>query len=71
MTPQVHGSYRLPLPRDGVWREIINTDATIYGGSGLGNMGQVVAENGAALVTLPPLATIMLEWTGAASEAGE
>ncbi|MBN9145276.1 MULTISPECIES: 1,4-alpha-glucan branching protein GlgB [unclassified Novosphingobium] len=67
MTPQVHGSYRLPLPREGVWREIINTDATIYGGTGLGNMGQVVAQNGAALVTLPPLATIMLEWIEAAA----
>ncbi|WDF72013.1 1,4-alpha-glucan branching protein GlgB [Novosphingobium sp. KACC 22771] len=67
MTPQVHGSYRLPLPRDGVWREIINTDATIYGGTGLGNMGQVEAQNGAALVTLPPLATIMLEWNEAAA----
>jgi 1,4-alpha-glucan branching enzyme len=61
MTPQPHGSYRLPLPRDGVWREIINTDAAMYGGSGMGNMGQVVAKDGAALVTLPPLATIMLQ----------
>jgi 1,4-alpha-glucan branching enzyme len=61
MTPQPHGTYRLPLPRDGVWREIINTDAAMYGGSGMGNMGQVVAKDGAALVTLPPLATIMLQ----------
>ncbi|WCT78025.1 1,4-alpha-glucan branching protein GlgB [Novosphingobium humi] len=67
MTPQVHGSYRLPLPREGVWREIINTDASHYGGTGQGNMGQVVAQNGAALVTLPPLATIMLEWIEAAA----
>ena len=38
-----------------------STDAAIYGGSGMGNMGQVTVKDGAALVTLPPLATIMLK----------
>ena len=60
MTPTVHHNYRLPLPQDGVWHEILNTDAPAYGGSGQGNMGQVSAANGAASVTLPPLATLML-----------
>ena len=64
LTPTLHGSYRLPLPHDGVWREVINSDAALYGGSGKGNMGQVVAQGGAAQVVLPPLATIMLEWQG-------
>jgi 1,4-alpha-glucan branching enzyme len=60
MTPTQRTGYRVPLPVDGVWREVLNSDATIYGGSGIGNMGRVVARDGAATVTLPPLATIML-----------
>ncbi|MGE3692080.1 MAG: 1,4-alpha-glucan branching protein GlgB [Novosphingobium sp.] len=64
MTPVLHGSYRLPLPHDGLWREVINSDAGAYGGSGKGNLGSVNASGGAALVILPPLATIMLEWQG-------
>ena len=35
--------YRLPLPFNGVWHEIINTDAQVYGGSGGGNFGQCTA----------------------------
>ncbi|OCC24201.1 1,4-alpha-glucan branching enzyme [Croceicoccus estronivorus] len=62
MTPALRTGYRLPLPHDGLWHEVLNTDATAYGGSGQGNLGQVRAEHGAAHVTLPPLATIMLEF---------
>jgi len=61
MTPSVRHNYHVPLPYDGVWHEIINSDATNYGGSGIGNMGQVLAQNGSASLTLPPLATIMLQ----------
>lgn len=64
MTPAVRTGYRLPLPHDGAWREVLNSDAAAYGGSGQGNLGMVVAEGGAAHVTLPPLATIMLEYEG-------
>ena len=64
MTPQVHDHYRLPLPHDGQWREVLNSDAQDYGGSGIGNLGHVEASGGAALVVLPPLATIMLEYAG-------
>lgn len=64
MTPQVHGHYRLPLPHDGEWREVLNSDAQDYGGSGIGNLGQVTATDGAAFVVLPPLATLMLEFQG-------
>ena len=57
--------YGLPLPAPGRWREILNTDAEAYGGSGLGNMGGVTASHegsrARATVTLPPLATIWLE----------
>jgi len=61
MTPQPHEAYRLSLPVEGAWEEIINTDAAIYGGTGMGNMGAVTVKDGAALVTLPPLSTIMLQ----------
>ena len=64
-TPVPREGYGLPLPAAGRWREILNTDAAVYGGSGLGNMGGVDAVAGAqgigALVTLPPLATVWLE----------
>ncbi|SJM29767.1 1,4-alpha-glucan branching protein GlgB [Mesorhizobium delmotii] len=64
-TPVPRDDYRVPLPTAGRWREIINTDATDYGGSGKGNGGAVEAraEGGgiSATMLLPPLSTIMLE----------
>ncbi|MGX5719592.1 1,4-alpha-glucan branching protein GlgB [Shinella zoogloeoides] len=65
-TPVYREGYGVPLPVEGRWREILNTDAEIYGGSGKGNGGAVEARkhaNGriAAAITLPPLATVMLE----------
>jgi len=59
MTPTLHTHYRLPMPHDGVWREALNSDAGVYGGSGQGNLGQIEAQDGAALVVLPPLSTMM------------
>nr|AIA88120.1 CAZy families CBM48/GH13 protein [uncultured Agrobacterium sp.] len=58
--------YGLPLPKAGKWREIINTDAIDYGGSGVGNNGVVIATpdgdgRAHASLRLPPLATLMLE----------
>jgi 1,4-alpha-glucan branching enzyme len=63
--PQV--GYRIGLPRPGRWLELLNTDAQEWGGSGLGNMGEVTAEdvgwhglaNSAELV-LPPLSVLWL-----------
>ena len=64
-TPAYLENYRLPLPTAGRWREILNTDAEIYGGSGKGNGGRVQAVDAGGTIsttmTLPPLATIMLE----------
>ncbi len=64
-TPVYRENYTLHLPAEGRWREILNTDADIYGGSGKGNGGRVQAVNAGggiqATITLPPLATIMLE----------
>ena len=57
--------HRLVLPREGVWQEILNTDAADYGGRGSGNLGMVIAraEDGGAptaTVTLPALSTLWL-----------
>ena len=41
-TPVVRENYRLGVPREGRWREAINTDSAIYGGSDVGNAGAVV-----------------------------
>ncbi|RVC28454.1 alpha amylase C-terminal domain-containing protein, partial [Mesorhizobium sp. M7A.F.Ca.CA.004.04.2.1] len=64
-TPVPRDNYRVPLPKSGKWREIINTDASEYGGSGKGNGGMVEARaeggNISATMLLPPLSTIMLE----------
>jgi 1,4-alpha-glucan branching enzyme len=64
LTPVLRRGYRVPLPGNGRWREIINSDAAIYGGSGQGNLGMVESQDGVAIMTLPPLATIMLEHEG-------
>jgi len=68
-TPEPRPGYRVGVPRDGLWRERINTDASDYGGSGMGNLGGVHAEeiawHGRAhslLLTLPPLATVIFEF---------
>jgi len=61
MTPVVRHGYRVPVQESGRWRELINSDAVEYGGSGQGNFGWAEARDGALLLTLPPLATIMLE----------
>jgi 1,4-alpha-glucan branching enzyme len=61
--------YRIGLPRAGIWREVLNTDATLYGGSGVGNLGVVYASAvpshgfpASALMMLPPLATVYLRF---------
>ena len=64
MTPTMHDHYRVPLPHDGEWTEVLNSDAACYGGSGKGNCGSVRAENGGAHIVLPPLATVMLRLAG-------
>ena len=61
-TPLLRQGYRMRLPSGGRWREVLNSDACDYGGTGAGNMGMVMAdETGWASITLPPLSTIMLE----------
>ncbi|WP_040165280.1 1,4-alpha-glucan branching protein GlgB [Microbacterium gorillae] len=49
------------LPAGGVWHEVLNSDATEFGGHGVGNLGEVVAaDDGLATITLPALGTIWL-----------
>jgi 1,4-alpha-glucan branching enzyme len=67
-TPVPRHEYRLGVPRPGQWRERLNSDASIYGGSGLGNAGEVHAQSlpahdlpASVLLTLPPLGTIILQ----------
>jgi len=66
-TPVPRTNYRIGVPAAGYWRERLNSDASDYGGSGLGNLGGVVAERIAAhghaqslRVLLPPLAVVVL-----------
>jgi 1,4-alpha-glucan branching enzyme len=63
-----HGSYRLGLPHTGTWREVLNSDATDYNGTGVGNYGAVEATEepwhgrpASATLVLPPNGAIWLE----------
>ncbi len=64
-TPVVRHRYRVGAPARGFWREILNSDASEYGGSGAGNLGGVEAEARpiqghphSLRLTLPPLAIV-------------
>jgi 1,4-alpha-glucan branching enzyme len=67
-TPVPRLNYRIGLPKPGRWREILNSDALPYGGSGYGNFGSVVAQevpshgySYSAEIAIPPLATIYFQ----------
>ncbi len=62
-TPVTRQGYRIPVPFGGVWRERLNTDSELYGGSNVGNCGAIKAEGGkrpghSLRLTLPPLAAM-------------
>ncbi len=66
-TPLPRYAYRVGVPLGGTWRELLNTDAASYGGSNVGNNGGMTADDAPShgldaslLLTLPPLATIIL-----------
>jgi 1,4-alpha-glucan branching enzyme len=71
-----HDHYRLGLPAEGEWREILNTDAEIYGGAGIGNLGAITATADPAAaetpgaspayaeIVVPPLATVWFRCEG-------
>jgi 1,4-alpha-glucan branching enzyme len=63
-TPEVLRDYRVRVPFAGNWREVLNTDAAIYGGSNAGNAGAVSAvaapDSPELRLVVPPLAAIYL-----------
>ena len=70
-TPVPRPGYRIGLPKTGRWTEILNTDASIYGGSGAGNMGGVLAKaapshgfEASAEIFVPPLGAVYFQWSG-------
>lgn len=67
-TPVVRENYRVGVPSGGYWQEVLNSDAELYGGSGVGNFGGVEAApvaNGemyhSLMLRLPPLGVLFLK----------
>jgi 1,4-alpha-glucan branching enzyme len=56
--------YRFTLPADGFWQELLNSDAEVYGGSGMGNSGGIEAASRSLLVTLAPLSLCIFKHQG-------
>jgi 1,4-alpha-glucan branching enzyme len=68
LTPIQRGTYRVGVPFGGTWTEVLNSDAEAYGGSGIGNLGEVAAEADpwhgrphSLQLTLPALGGLILE----------
>ncbi len=68
LTPVPRAKYRIGLPRPGGWREVLNSDAAVYGGGNLGNLGGVTAEDYnqhnqsySAEFMLPPLSILVFQ----------
>ncbi|MDE2061954.1 MAG: 1,4-alpha-glucan branching protein GlgB [Bradyrhizobium sp.] len=62
-SPNVYYNYIVHVPLAGAWREVLNTDSSHYGGSNVGNVGEVRTLEGMGpelRLTIPPLATIFL-----------
>ena len=69
-TPETYDDYRMPLPAYGYLHEILNTDGTIYGGSGKGNPHAIRGQRKplgkfawSAQVVVPPLSTVFFTFT--------
>jgi len=67
-TPVPRPAYRIGVPSGGRWHELLNTDAAEFGGSGMGNLGAVQAEDApmhgrphSLPLLLPPLAAVFLQ----------
>ena len=70
-TPVPRHNYQVGVPRGGYWREVLNSDAELYGGSGQGNFGGIEAAPVGAhgryqslTITLPPLAVVVFRHDG-------
>jgi 1,4-alpha-glucan branching enzyme len=67
MTPVLREAWRIGVPFGGTWSELLNSDATSYGGSGVGNLGEAVVGDQpwhgrphSLVLTLPPLGALIL-----------
>lgn len=72
-TPVPHQGYRVGVPRPGVYEEVLNTDAAIYGGSGVGNPRRLETQpmewhgrEHSLPVTIPPLGALYFRWVSEA-----
>ncbi len=70
-TPVVHHNYRVGVPERGFYKEVLNSDAPIYGGSGIGNLGGKYTDDYGSHgkpysldVTAPPLGVVVLKYKG-------
>ena len=68
-TPVPRYNYRIGVPFDGTWEEALNSDAKEYGGSGVGNLGNVKTEavpshgmDYSILIVLPPLSAVVFKY---------
>ena len=62
-SPNVYYDYHIGVPFSGAWREVLNSDSAHYGGSNVGNVGEVRTVDAARpelKLTIPPLAAIFL-----------
>jgi 1,4-alpha-glucan branching enzyme len=67
-TPVPRHNYKVGVPIGGIWREVLNSDAKIYWGSGQGNLGAIEASPlphykwlKSLTLTLPPLGAVILQ----------
>jgi 1,4-alpha-glucan branching enzyme len=70
-TPVPREGYRIGVPIAGRWAERLNTDSAVYGGSNVGNRGEVASapepwqgRPASLSLTLPPLGTVILQYLG-------
>jgi 1,4-alpha-glucan branching enzyme len=75
-TPVSRLGYQVGVPGPGIWREVLNSDAAEYGGSGVGNLGQVEAAEApchgrpwSVTISVPPLGVVFLRGEAAPHEA--
>jgi 1,4-alpha-glucan branching enzyme len=62
-SPNVYYDYRVRVPFIGKWREVLNSDSAHYGGTNVGNVGEVQTLDGLVPelnLTIPPLGAIFL-----------
>jgi 1,4-alpha-glucan branching enzyme len=67
-TPVPRNNYRIGVPTHGFYKELLNSDASEYGGSGLGNFGGLHSDewrhhghNYSISITLPPLSMVVFK----------